>query len=85
MESRQRNVRFRYAVSGDGTNRGASFGLLRPNLTDQWIALRVLDRLYSQIHIKIRPIEVMRLGKGDMRELPYGSIPEPREIFKGEE
>ena len=33
-----------------------------PDLADQWKAFRMPDRLNGQVHVKVRPVEVMRRG-----------------------
>ena len=38
----------------------------------------MFDRFDGEIHVKVRPVQVMRAGKFDVRDRRDRSLPEPR-------
>ena len=59
--------------------------LVRLRLANQGVSIRVLNRLHSEIDIEIRPIQVVRARKLDVRDFSNRRLSEPRKLLECDE
>src|SRR5262245_2252446 len=84
MHDNRKRIRWRSGSVVSECRRSLSPGG-RPDLADEGKTFRMLDGLDSQVHIQVRPIQVMRRRSLNAHELDDWRITEPRELREGQE